>query len=419
MKKLIPWLLLGLILRLIIIPTTLHPDIRGYNLGADLISKGHVLDFYDYLSQQDTNDPLVKLYGKDLFIYPPIAYLYPSVFMKLLSGLYPHDLFNTLIYDMWKTIGNPQLPLLLYLLKLPYLLPDLLIVYFLGKLFENKNQKLLAQIFWLLNPVVIYGTYMISQFDVLLALSIVLCLVLAKSKKFLLAAVVLALGATVKQFVFVLLPILAFYTPGSFWKRLSVFLVGAATYIAVLLPYLPSAGFRHYALLASQSDKIFFAKIPISGGAFLPLFLVGLFIIYWCCLYFTKKYTLWQWFILPLLLFYSFVHFHPQWFVWITPLLVILLVRLGRKSYLPVAVLIACFVGIVLLFEPSLNTGLFSPVNAPWGRDFSLVPILSKIFPEITLRSIFFGLFASTAAFISILTLKSTRHNKFKETANS
>lgn len=412
MKKLLPWLIVGLLLRLLVIPITLHPDIRGYNLGANLIAQGHLLDFYDYLSVQDQNDPLVKLYGQDLFIYPPIAYLYPSIFMKMLWPIYPQELFHTMISDMWETVGNPQLPYLLYLLKLPYLLVDLFIVYLLGKFFESKKEKFLAQVLWLLNPVVIYSTYMMSQFDVVLAFSVILCLVLAKNNRYFYAAAALALGAAVKQFVFLLLPLLAFYVPGSIAKKLGVFFVGVSVYLAILAPYLSSVGFRRYALMASQTDKIFFAKIPISGGAYLPIFLVGVFLIYWFCLYFGKKYQLWQWFILPLLLFYSVVHFHPQWFTWVTPLLVIFLVRLQRKAILPTAILVLSFVGIILMFEASLNTGLFAPLNPPWGRDYSLIPVLSKVFPELTLRSILFGFFAASSMLISILTLKLTSHEK-------
>lgn len=410
MKKLLPWIIAGSLLRLLVIPITLHPDIRGYNLGAHLISEGHLFDFYDYMSMQDQNGPLVKLYGVDLFIYPPIAYIYPAIFMKLLEPLYPQELFQTMILDMWKTVGARELPMLLYMLKLPYLIVDMGIVYLLGKFFENKKERLIAQVLWLLNPVVIYSAYMISQFDVILAFSIILCLVLFRNKKFMWAAVALALGAATKQFVFLLLPILSIYTPGSLKKKISVFLLGIGTYLAILAPYFQFVGFRRYALMASQADKIFFAKVSISGGAFLPIFLVGIFLIYWICVYFGKKYQLWQWFILPLLLFYSLVHFHPQWFTWVTPLLVIFLVKLQKKAILPTAVLVLSFAGIVLMFEPSLNTGLFAPLKPPWGRDYSLIPVLSKIFPEITLRSIFFGLFASSAALISILTLKSIRH---------
>ena len=406
MKKILPWLILGILIRLVITPITLHPDIRGYNLGAYLISQGHVFNFYDYLGNLPENDQLVNIYGRDLFIYPPLAYLYPAVFLKLLWPLYPQELFQTLLIDMWKTIEHPQFSLLVYLLKLPYLIPDLLIVYLLGKFFKNNREKFLAQIFWLLNPVVIYATYMISQFDVLLALSIIASLLLAKNKKFFYATIALALGAAVKQFVFLLLPILAIYTPGSFKKKIGVLLTGLGIYVLILLPYLSSVGFRRYALMASQTDKIFFAKIPISGAAFLPIFLIGLFFIYWLCINFKGKFSLWQWFIWPMLLFYSVVHFHPQWFTWFTPLLVIFLVKLGRKAALPVVFMILAYLGIVLMFEPSLNTGIFSPLNPPWGQDYSLIPPLTKLFPEFTLRSILFSLLAASAAAIAFLTYK-------------
>lgn len=406
MKRITPWLILGILIRLIIIPITLHPDIRGYNLGAYLISNGHIFNFYDYLGNLPHTDQLISIYGKDLFIYPPLAYLYPAIFVKIFSFIFPNELFQTLLIDMWKTIGHPQFSLLVYLLKAPYLIPDLLIVYLFGKLFKNTKEKFLAQVFWLLNPVVIYATYMISQFDVLLALSIVACLIMAKNRKFFYAAVALALGAAVKQFVFLLLPILAIYTPGSWVKKAGVFLTGLGVYVLMLLPYLSSVGFRRYALMASQTDKIFFAKIPISGAAFLPLFLIGLFFIYWLCMYFKKRYDLWQWFLFPMLLFYSVVHFHPQWFTWVTPLLVISLVRLGKKAVLPVTLMLVAYIGIILMFEPSLNTGIFYPLNPPWDRDYSLIPILTKLFPEFTLRSIFFSLLAASAGAVAFLTYK-------------
>jgi len=407
MKRILPWLLIGVII-LVIIPITLHPDIRGFALGAQLISSGHILDFYDYLSRLPSDSPLVRLYGRDLFIYPPLANSYPAVYMKLLWPFYPQELLHTLIIDMGKVIGQPQLSLLLYLLKLPNLVVDFLIVYLLGKFFEKRADKSLGQILWLINPVTIYSAYMLTQSDILLALSIMVCLLFAKKGKYCQAAFALAMGALVKQFVLFLLPILALYAPGSFIKKLGIFLVGIMSYALVLVPYLSSPGFRHYALLASQADKIFFAKIPVSGGAFLPIFLVGMFLLYWFCWLYARKYELWQWFMWPLLLFYSVVHFHPQWFTWITPILVIFLVRLQKKAILPTLAMLWAFLGIILMFEPSLNVGLFAPLNPPWSNDYSLLPLLTKLLPEVTLRSVFFAFLASAAGVVSYLSFKRT-----------
>lgn len=411
MNKLLPWLVLGIILRLVIIPSTLHPDIRGYNYGAFLVSSGHIFDFYDYLGNLPKEHPLVSLFGVNLFIYPPLAYLYPAIFMKVFSPIFPLDLFNTLLLDMWEVLGNPKLPLLLYLLKLPYFVADMFIVWLVGQYFTSKKEKLLSRILWLLNPVVIYSTYMISQFDVLIALAILGTLILSLHHRFFIAAAVLSLGASVKQFPLFLLPILALNSYSTFGKKLAVFITGLIVYLLVLLPYLPSVGFRRYALLASQTDKIFFAKIPLSGGEFLPLFLVGLFLVYWFCSLYNVKYQLWQWMILPLLLFYSLVHFHPQWFTWVTPILIIFLVKLWPRGIYPISVLMLSYFGLVFMFEPSLNVGLFEPVNPPWNRDFSLIPAIANFFPEITARSIFASLFAGSSFIILFLSSRKVKSN--------
>lgn len=411
MNKLLPWLVLGIILRLVLIPATLHPDIRGYNYGASLISSGHVLDFYDYLGSLPKEHPFVSLFGVDLFIYPPLAYLYPAIFMKVFSPIFPPDLFNTLLLDIWEVLGNPKLPLLLYLLKIPYFAADMFIVWLVGKYFTSKKEKLLSRILWLFNPVVIYSTYMISQFDVLIALSILGTLILSLHHRFFIAAAVLSLGASVKQFPLFLLPILALNSYPHLGKKIAVFITGLVIYLLVLLPYLPSAGFRKYALLASQTDKIFFAKIPLSGGEFLPLFLVGLFLVYWFCSLYNVKYQLWQWMTLPLLLFYSLVHFHPQWFTWITPILTIFLVKFWPKSIYPVLILLISYFGLVLMFESSLNVGLFEPISPPWDRDTSLVPVITKFFPETTARSIFASLFAASSVIILFLSIRKVKAN--------
>ena len=69
MKKfLIKWILIGLALRLILMPFTAHSDMTALDLGAFVISqKGGVLTFYDYLSGLDKANPLVSLYGIGLF----------------------------------------------------------------------------------------------------------------------------------------------------------------------------------------------------------------------------------------------------------------------------------------------------------------------------------------------------------------
>jgi len=400
MKKLIPWLILAILIRLLIIGITLHPDIRGYNFGAYLVAqKGQLLSLYDYMSTLPANDPIVKLYGVDLFIYPPVPYLAMAFFMKILSPLYSWPLYETLIVDMSRIVDQALFSPLLYLLKGPFLVFDFLGLWLIGKLFRNKKDAFLARIFWLFNPVTIYASYMVSQFDIMIAVAILGSLVLFQQKRFRWAAVVLGLGAGVKQFPLFLLPFLSLVASKKVVERAKIFATGIGTYILLILPYLGSPGFRRYALLASQTDKIFFAKIPVSGAEYLPLFLVGLVYLFWWCFFKPKNFSLWQWFLVVNLLFFSLVHYHPQWFVWITPLLIIFLIKGWSQSIFPVATLLLCYGIIILLFESSLNVGLFIPIN-PSLINFSISQSIRRFYEVNVLASMIRGVFAATSLFI-------------------
>ena len=401
MKRLIPWLVVAVVIRLLLIFFTIHPDIRGYNLGAYIISqKGEFLGFYDYIANLPRQHDWVKVYGDNLFIYPPLAYLIPAFFMKLLSPFYNWNTFGALIKDMDEVVrsGVPLWGLLL-LLKTPFLVFDFASFWILGKLFEDKEKKFFAQMLWLFNPVTIYTSYMVSQFDVFIAFFILLAILLYVKERGVFAALSLGLAAGVKVFPLLLLPFLAFRGVRGWRGRIGILAAGVGTYFVIIFPYLGSIGFRQYALLASQTDKIFFAKIPVSGAEFLPLFLViYLFLVWWAC-WQPERFSLWQWFLFVLLTFYSVTHYHPQWFVWIAPLFVMLLVKHLRLSLLPVLTLLASYILIVFMFEPSLNFGLFYMLNQDLSK-VSVVPFIGRFYEVNVFARIVRGVFAATALFL-------------------
>nr|OGC89942.1 MAG: hypothetical protein A2V48_02535 [Candidatus Amesbacteria bacterium RBG_19FT_COMBO_48_16] len=378
MKKLVPWLILGFGLRLILIPITLHPDIRAVYLAADLINhRGQMFDFYDYLSRLPRDDKLIISFGYDnifIFIYPPLAYLTHALFNLFLSPLYPASAFQTLIYDIGRARLDSGLPLLLYLLKLPYLLADIFCFWLIYRLLPDKN-KILGSLVWIFNPLVIYSAYMMGQFDIFIAAFLLLAVYFA-DKKPLLAAVTLGIGAGFKPFPLLLL----FFLPGSKIKNI---ISGLAAYLVILLPYLPSWGFRHYALFAAQSEKMFYAGIPVSGSQLLPLFAVVYSVFAWWNHFRPRDLPLWGWFLAVLLLFFSVTHFHPQWFTWATPLLTMSFALLP-KTRLPLLALLAGFIMIIFSFDQSLSFGLF-------GSNLRL------LLPDDFI-SIVRGLFAGTAA---------------------
>jgi hypothetical protein len=394
MKKLLPWLIIGLVLRLALIPLTLHPDFRAVNLAAYWIAqKGEIFTFYDHISKLPRTDHLVLLYGDNLFIYPPLAYLTHAVFDKVLYWAYPQNTFWLLINDIGRLRRDPGFPLLMYFLKLPYLIADFACLWVILKLLPEKTRTAGA-LFWIFNPVTIYVSYMIGQFDIFIALFLLLTLLYADKKPWL-AAVFLGLSACFKPFTLVLAPLL----PGSKLKNL---LISGGTYLLTILPYLRSPAFKQYALLASQSDKLFYAKIIVSGSQYVPVFVLGLFLIYWWNYFRPKTHETWGWLVMPLLLFYSVTNYHPQWFVWVIPFLMFLWINISR-SRLPVIILLKCYFVIVLLFEISLNFGLF-------GLDFSFSGFITRFIAPDLLASIIRGVFAGVA--LGLVLMSATHESK-------
>ncbi|KKR92107.1 MAG: hypothetical protein UU42_C0004G0023 [Candidatus Woesebacteria bacterium GW2011_GWA1_41_13b] len=368
MKKLAPYLVLGLILRLFLIPISLHPDLRAPYLAGYLITKGEVFTFYDHISKLPRDHKWVQVYGDGQFNYPPLAYLVHGLYLKIVSPIFPWNAFWHLIDDIGSLRTDPGFASLMYFLKAPYLIADILGLLILRKIVDAKH-RFAASLLWIFNPVNLYASYLVGQQDIF----IVLFILLAYLKQ---SGIFLGIAAAFKPFPLLLLPFL-----GTTWRqKITAVITGLITYAVIISPYLNSTGFKHYALLATQSDKPFYAKVMVSGSQYLPLFVVGLGFLFWLKLGKSDLLS-------PLLIFFAVTHFHPQWFVWASPLLILRLIK-DRASWLPVTVLLVSYFLIILSFDPSLNFGLV-------GITYSLQWLLT----DATI-SLVRGVFAATALYL-------------------
>jgi hypothetical protein len=260
-------------------------------------------------------------------------------------------LFDLFELDLGQAQLQPGFPYLIFLLKLPYLVIDLLCFYFVFRLVEAKH-KALAMFLWAFNLPLLHSAFLMGQFDILVIFFLLLCLFLIKTNHKYLPAICIALAAGFKPFILVLLPLL----PGNTFKNT---LIGLFAYLLIILPYIPSPAFRMYALVAQHSDKLWFMKLPVSGSQSVPILALCIFILCWLKIYRSSILSINGWLVTPFLLLYSTIHFHPQWFSWITPLLLLIFINF-RKSGPLIACIIFCYVVIVFSFESSLNFGLFN-----------------------------------------------------------
>lgn len=444
MKK---WLIIGIIIRLVIIPITYHPDLNLFWLGNYLlVAKQMWLGFYDFLGSSD--DPLAMVQPPNAFTYPPLAILSGGLWASLLYRLIDLDFVREVILGPGKHAGNLGFSWLVFLTKLQYLLPDIGVGWLLHRIVKAKlsSESIALKTFvaWMINPITLYATFAIGQFDIYPVFFMVLAVWLIDKSKIkyqklkievpakYLSGLALGIGGAFKLFPLLFLPFLILGYGKTVKEKLGTGALGILGYLLPILPYLPSAGFRQFALLAPQTDKMLFANIPVSGAEYLSVFVVGYVVLVWL---FVKggdssagrrlsqnDRTLWKAMAAVLLLFFAVTHFHPQWFIWVSPWLVLMIAysspfegetRRGHimkfKIVLPISVLLLCYLILVLSFESSLNYGIL--IGNQGAPDLmSLLPTFLQL-EKFKYLSLVRSMFAGTAGYL-ILWLLNQNYEK-------
>lgn len=399
-NKIVLILIIGVLIRLILAFSTFHSDVQPFYFAGQVIAKGNLLNFYDYLGGLPKNDPILAIYPTYLFNYPPMVYFFLGPITYFLTLPFNSQILHNFIFSLPNILGNLQLNLLLLVLKVPYLPFDLLLGVLLYKFFKDPKEKLLAFALWMFNPFNLFTTYIMGTFDVIPTLLTVLALYLAVRKgKYFSAAIFLGLGASFKIFPFLFLVLLVLMRDK--WRdRLKILVIGIVPYALSIIPFINSSGFRATALIAGQTTKSLYAALPISGGESIVLF--PLFILFFYLIFFFTKADLkkvWSRFFIVILLFFIFTHYHPQWFLWVTPFLVIDLVKTNLKHWLLAAIAFLSWLGLVTLFDPGLSVWLFSPILP---KLYGQIGIWESLGIKVDLnmaRSVLQTIFVSVAAY--------------------
>ncbi|MBI2196444.1 hypothetical protein HYU45_02410 [Candidatus Daviesbacteria bacterium] len=365
--------IIGVAIRIFLSLTTFHSDMLVFELAGKLVASGNILNLYDFTS------------NSAVFNYPPAIYLF-------------HGLFNYL-FNILGLSQITQLNLNLLLLKLPYFIFDFLIGVILFKLFDSPKKSLLAFTLWIFNPISLYATYMMGQFDIIPTFFIILSIYFAIKGKLERAALALGGGIAFKLFpVFLVIPLIVLSKNSL--DRLKLLILATLPYLLLTLPYLSSSSFRATALFANQSSKSLYAVIPVSGGESIILFPAVLLLFYFIIWSFQHKTEIWRLYSIPLLLFFIFTHFHPQWLIWITPLLILGLTSTGFRSLpLYILIFISWFFSL-FFFDPSLTIGIFSPLVPALNNTPSIWMILGINVDYNLSRSLIQTIFVSSAIYL-------------------
>ena len=397
--------ILGLLIRLILAPITYHSDLLAYDFAREVLYTGHVATFYDYLPSLPDGNPLLAIYPMNQFNYPPSVYFFLGTTTFLSTYFIPYEFHQQFLFSVKDTFGNPVLFFHLFLLKLQFFFFDFGTAFLLMQFVKEKKKKLVAFGLWILNPVTLYASFMMGQFDIIPVFFTVLSLYLllkyssGENKWLYYSSLALGVGAAFKIWPLLLLPVLLAFIPH--WKErviAGIFAIGV--YVLPILPFLTSSGFRSTALVANQTQKSLVAQIPVSGGESILLFIVSMIFFYLVFFYRKGKLeNIWQRYMSILLVFFVFTHFHPQWFLWLSPFLVFELLYNRGKHLIVVLLLLFAVKGMIFLFEPGLNIQLFVPIFPAIYDGPSIFQQLSISIDTNYFRSIFHSIFTAGALY--------------------
>ena len=384
MKKLV---ILAILLRVLVSAFFFHPDIKTFNYQASFLKAG-VTNIYTYLADHKKELPL-----KEEFVYFPLTYFTLGAYQVVASPALGAG-FEAWLADanVSSFVENPYIFKYLLVLKLPYLTLDLAIGFMLYRYFDNKKKGEKALIIWLFNPFTIVLFYIFGNVDIFPVALTVFSLWSLRRKRMLSASVALGLAAGFKLYPILLVPYVVM-TAGSRSEKVKALVVPLAVFAAVTLPFL-SGAFVNSALVSGLSTRIFNPGVTIG---FNETIITGLFayIAVLTSAYFAKKKaSLVSYFVVSLLLIFSFAHFHIQWLSWVTPFIVIIAVKKPKLGWIFLLTGVLAFLIPPLYEDRSMTISLFRAYSTLYDILPTPFTLLRNFYDPFNLQSILHTAFA-------------------------
>jgi hypothetical protein len=353
----------GLLIRILVMPFTGHYDIRGINFAVYNLPYKGILNVYQVAAHEPVDYLVDVNFGRDYFIYPPLNYFTLGAFMWVLKPFYGHDFVNWIQgygTDILSVLTHPHVWRYLFLMKVPYLVFDVILLLVLQKFFRTKEDRERALAYWWLNPIVIFLPYIWGQFDIIPTCVMLYGVYRGTLGKPYQAALLFGLAASFKNYPLLLLPFVAIVLGKNLWHMLKIFGAGMLPFILTTLPYWGDAFFRKTVLFSWQSQKMLDFLWPIGGNEGVYPFFIGYFLIVMWAL-FALRGRVKDLAVAPtmvLLWYYATTNFHQQWFMWVLPYLVILAVRDSQVRLVGLGIVLLFFVRLVEI-QANVTTELF------------------------------------------------------------
>ena len=346
--------LIGLLVRLILVPLTAHGD-----TWCALYSQYYWIHF-------------------GLFKINQLPEVFQGLYLKVINAPILHSalsiLFDNTPYGNTQGLdgatqanlaANPLAMRVIFFYKLPYFLFDLGSLVLLLKIFKKRSNRILITVFWAFNPLILHSVYMWGRYEIFSIFFVLWSFYYAKNHKVFWSIFMFGLAIAFRMPYVLVLPLLIIYLSKN-WKD------GLKYTILALLPlvivnkllsiygpdtstYYKSFGFFEYFM----TSHIYGAYANIAVNFFAYMAIIWLYVIekkrglnFNKLVYFS---------LIVFLTIFSFSYFHPQYAAWLTPFLLMAMI-LNRRTIIP------SIISLILLYllinggmGETTGFGLFKP----------------------------------------------------------
>lgn len=363
--------------------------------------------------------------------YPPLVYYFSAITLTLsrpvmlIKGYVEKiKMFGT--YEAWFSYGNVYRNI--FIMKLPFLFLDLAVAFLLLRLVDTGERGLSAFKLWMINPFAIYSSFIHGQYDIIPVFFVVIALLCANRNRPYAMSFFIGVGAAIKSWPFLLLLPAVLLVERDLWKRIKLFAFGLSPYIAVLIPFQLKDMGRMAAkqtMGAQINDRftqlhLFIGRSEFTAGVedivYIFFLLYALIMLH---IYIKREAiirdghgaVLRYWTITMVVLF-STIFFHPQWFLWLTPLLILLFAEhKALRGAEMLWLLFGCWLAYNSMFGRPSEGLLFKPISPR----FILLPSLKEFIPRMGIiahigRSVLIAAMIYIVAYVSFRGFFRERH---------
>lgn len=301
--------------------------------------------------------------------------------------------------------GDNQVFRMLSVIKFPYFIFDLACAFLLLRFTKDTKTNLKVFKHWMINPVVIFVTYIFARFDVVPLFITILALYFAMKDRKYISIFLLVISIVMRFFPVLILPFLIIYLAKSKKDYVIFSLLGISGLLALevgsrllfgssaLFKLLNSQHFTFLIALQWGMEALHVRLLPLV--IFFTLIIISFFEISDKSFSNLLKYSL-----IAFLLWFSFGYYHPQYLLWIIPFLIFQFVENDRIFYYHILqVLIIPF--ILLYWGQLVTTFLFVPIDSRFFVYFpDIVDIIRKYYSPAKFANIFSSIFSGVSIWI-------------------